>query len=105
MTRTEIKPHTVSGVGQTALHLAGHQLSTDFDHFQMIEDGFPCHASVPRRRSGTESHRAICDLLPFGGRLFAFADHEAPAHRQGRQFDVVTLPVVMGPGQTPPILV
>ena len=39
-------------VGRLALHVAGHQLSTGFDHFHAMEDGFPCHASVPRRCSG-----------------------------------------------------
>ncbi|MGY0576225.1 hypothetical protein ACTGJ9_038800 [Bradyrhizobium sp. RDM12] len=45
-------PRIVSDAGQVALHVAGYQFSTDFNHFQGLEDGFPCHASAPRRCSG-----------------------------------------------------
>lgn len=45
-------PHTVAGAGRMALQVAGHQLSTGFDHFRFLEDVFPHHTSVPNRRSG-----------------------------------------------------
>ena len=52
-------PRTVSDAGQVALHVAGHQLSTGFDHFRVLEDGFPHHASVPNRCSGKNRTRLL----------------------------------------------